>query len=74
MKQQPSELRKGDALVGKSASAIRAGALAAELAAARRRRCSSSLPPPSRSSVGTSKPDGLGAAIPDAAALQSPLG
>ena len=72
MKQQPSLLRKGDALVGKSAAAIRAGALAAELAAA--------LPAllflvaAAVAVPYVNEQAGLGLPIPDAAALQSLLG
>ena len=72
MKQQPSLLRKGDALVGKSAAAIRAGALAAELAAA--------LPAllflvaAAVAIPYVNEQAGLGLPIPDAAALQSLLG
>ena len=72
MKQQPSLLRKGDALVGKSAAAIRAGALAAELAAALPAllflvAAAVALPY-------VNEQAGLGLPIPDAAALQSLLG
>ena len=72
MKQQPSLLRKGDALVGKSAAAIRAGALAAELAAALPAllflvAAAVALPY-------VNEQAGLGLPIPDAAALQALLG
>ena len=72
MKQQPSLLRKGDALVGKSAAAIRAGALAAELAAA--------LPAllflvaAAVAIPYVNEQAGLNLPIPDAAALQALLG